>query len=116
MTVHHSSVLRTSAILISSSPLAAHSVRYGVPLPHLARYYPCAIAIVSHEPWRSACALFAIDIQSVERFIIFACVTEEEDDGVRDGVSGKNVKNSDGTCRYHLVIKIPTEDIHLLLF
>src|SRR5262249_53201453 len=56
------------------------------------------------------------DIQSVQCFIIFACVTKEEDDRVRDGVSGKNVKNSDGACRQHLVIRIPTDDIHLLLF
>src|SRR5262245_58921606 len=116
MTVHQSSAFRIIAILISPSPLAAHSVCYGVPLSHLARYHPCAIAIVSHETWRSARALLASDIQSVERFIIFACVTEEEYDGVRDGFSCKKVKNSDGACCDHLVIRIPTDNIDFLLF
>src|SRR5215831_13955270 len=116
MTAHHSSVLRTIPILMSQSPTGSgqrmlwRSAVSPRPVPSL------CIAIVSHEPWRSACALFAIDIQSVQRFIIFACVTEEEDDGVRDGFSCKKVKDRDGACRQHLVIRIPTDDIHLLLF
>src|SRR5215813_11386691 len=103
-------------MLITYPTRAANSVCCGVPLSPLARYHPCAICIVSRETWRSACSLFAIDIQSVQCFIIFACVTKEEDDRVRDGFSCKNVKNSDGACADHLVIRIPTDDIHLLLF
>src|SRR5215510_8081148 len=90
MTVHQSSTFCIITILISLSPCAAHSVCSGVPLSPLARYHPCAVCIVSRETWRSACSLFAIDRQSVQRFIIFACVTEEEDDGMRKGVSCKN--------------------------
>jgi hypothetical protein len=57
-----------------------------------------------------------IDIQSVERFIIFSDIAEKEHHRVRDGISCKKVKGRDGACRDHLVIRISTEDIHFLLF
>src|SRR2546426_620132 len=71
---------------------------------------------VSHTTWRSACGLVAIDMQSVQRFIIFSRIAEKQSDRVREGFSGKKVKDREGACRQHLVIRIPTDDIDLLLF
>ena len=88
---------------------------WGIPLCHLARY-PSPIVLISHETWCYACALLAIDIQFVERFIIFSDIAEKEHDGVRDGVACKNIKGRDGACRDHLVTRITTENIHFLLF
>ena len=55
-------------------------------------------------------------MESVERCIKFSDIAEKERHGARDGVSCKNIKGREGTCRDHLVIRIPTEDIHFLLF
>src|SRR5262245_32536639 len=66
-------------------------------------------------PWVFLLSL-AIDIQSIERFIIFSDIAEKEHHRVCYGISCKNIKRRDGACRDHLVIKIPTEDIHFLLF
>jgi hypothetical protein len=63
---------------------------------------------VSHATAWSACGLWAIDIPSVPRFMRVACVTEEEDDGVRERFSGKKVQVRDGACRAHVVIRILT--------
>jgi len=55
-------------------------------------------------------------MQSVQRFIIFSRVAEKYRDWVRQDFSGKNVKDIKGACRQHLVIRITTDDIDLLLF
>ena len=65
-----------------------NSVDDGVLLSYLTRYSPCAssIAIISPETWCCACALLAIDIQPVERFMIFSDIADKEHHGVREGV------------------------------
>jgi len=55
-------------------------------------------------------------MQSVQRFIIFSRIAEKQSDWVCQDFSGKKVKDREGACRQHLVIRIPTDDIHLLLF
>jgi len=57
--------------------------------------------------------LLAIDIQSVQRFILFSDIAQKYNNWVRDGFSCQKVKDSDGACRDHLVIRLPTEDVSL---
>ncbi len=57
--------------------------------------------------------LLAIDIQSVQRFILFSDLAQKYNNWVRDGFSCQKVKDSDGACRDHLVIRLPTEDVSL---
>ncbi len=68
--------------------------------------YALTITIVSDM-------LVAIDIQSVQRFILFSDIAQKYHNWVRDGFSCQKVKDSDGACRDHLVIRLPTEDVSL---
>src|SRR5262249_1345537 len=66
-------------------------------------------------PWVCLLSL-TIDIQSIERFIIFSDIAEKEHHRVRDGISCKNIKSRNGAYCDHLVTRITTENIHFLLF
>jgi hypothetical protein len=64
----------TSALAQRRRTLPGHE---GVLLSRPALYHPCASTSVEHTIWMCVCCLLAIDIQSVQRFNIFSCVTEE---------------------------------------